>query len=69
MLDYFGQTVNIAARVQGQAGGNELCVTEAVHDDPAVAALLSRFGASEPELIPLKGVGEPMPLFRFRVGA
>ena len=27
-LDYFGQTVNIAARVQGVAGANEIVVTD-----------------------------------------
>ena len=27
-LDYFGQTVNIAARVQHLAGGDEICLTE-----------------------------------------
>lgn len=28
-IDYFGQDVNIAARVQGLAGVNEVCLTEA----------------------------------------
>lgn len=33
-LDYFGQTVNIASRVQGIAEANEIVVTEAVFDAP-----------------------------------
>jgi class 3 adenylate cyclase len=40
-LDYFGQTVNIAARVQHLAGGDEICLTADVHDAPGVAELLA----------------------------
>ena len=35
-LDYFGQTVNIAARVQNVAGGDEICLTEEVRQAPGV---------------------------------
>jgi class 3 adenylate cyclase len=31
-LDYFGQTVNVAARVQGLADAGEICLTREVHD-------------------------------------
>ena len=34
-LDYFGQTVNIAARVQNLADGDEICITEEVYGAPA----------------------------------
>ena len=34
-LDYFGQTVNIAARVQAMADAQEICVTEEVWPIPA----------------------------------
>ncbi|PRP99970.1 adenylate/guanylate cyclase domain-containing protein [Enhygromyxa salina] len=71
MVDYFGQTVNVAARVQGEAAGNELCLTEAVWDDvredQAVAASLAEFGELQRELRALKGVSEPVPLYRVRV--
>ena len=35
-LDYFGQTVNIAARVQSFAGAGEICLTEALYMAPSV---------------------------------
>jgi adenylate cyclase len=36
-LDYFGRTVNIAARTEGAARPGELCWTQDVHDRPEVA--------------------------------
>jgi class 3 adenylate cyclase len=39
-LDYFGQTVNIAARVQGLADSQAILVTKAVVDNPQVAKML-----------------------------
>jgi class 3 adenylate cyclase len=30
-LDYFGQTVNVAARVQSLAGAGEICISEALN--------------------------------------
>jgi adenylate cyclase len=64
LLDYFGQTVNIAARLQGQAGAGEL-VVEAELADLAVragrmpaSAIRERFRAT------LKGVTEPLDLVR-----
>jgi class 3 adenylate cyclase len=40
--DYFGQTVNIAARVQGLSTSQSIYVTGPVIDAPAVAAILDR---------------------------
>ena len=71
MVDYFGQTVNIAARVQGRAAGNELCLTQAVWDevreDEPIAARLQRRGALSPEQSVLKGVSEEVTLYRVLV--
>jgi class 3 adenylate cyclase len=39
-LDYFGQTINIAARVQGIAGPGEICFTDEVLASPGVRDLL-----------------------------
>ena len=68
MLDFFGQTVNVAARVQGVAEGNELCITDAVWDEvqaePATAELLGRFGPTMREEAVLKGVADPVGLYR-----
>lgn len=38
--DYFGGTVNIAARVQGLSRGDDIVLTEAVRADPDAAAIL-----------------------------
>ena len=40
--DYFGQTVNIAARVQSLSTSQEMHITGPVNDAPAVAAILRR---------------------------
>lgn len=40
-LDYFGQTVNVAARVQSLADAGEICLSEALYSAPGVAPLLS----------------------------
>jgi len=40
--DYFGQTVNIAARVQGLSTSQAIHITSPVVDAPAVAAILDR---------------------------
>jgi class 3 adenylate cyclase len=61
-LDYFGQTVNIAARVQNLAGGDEICVTEDVYDAPGVADIFVPFVSRRTET-ELKGVDQPTPVF------
>ncbi len=40
-LDYFGQTVNIASRVQHLADADEIYMSEDVHDDAGVQAALA----------------------------
>jgi class 3 adenylate cyclase len=39
-LDYFGQTVNVAARVQSLADASEICISEALYSAPGVSDLL-----------------------------
>lgn len=43
-LDFFGQTVNIAARVQGLAEGREVVLTDAVYRSPGVQEILAGAG-------------------------
>ncbi|AFM14680.1 adenylate/guanylate cyclase domain-containing protein [Turneriella parva] len=65
-LDYFGQTVNIAARVQGLAAAGEICVTPTVAEAPGARALASEAGlTAEAENARLKGVGQETLVFRF----
>ena len=62
-LDYFGQTVNIAARVQGLAGADEIWVTGEVLGYPGVRALLKGcrlFGGKAR----LKGLTEQTPVYK-----
>lgn len=47
-LDYFGSTVNIAARLQGLCGGHDLVISFAVRSDPEVESFLKSAGI-EPE--------------------
>jgi class 3 adenylate cyclase len=57
-LDYFGSTVNLAARLEGQSTGNDVIISNVVYSDPAVRELLSEpqngITATRFE-IPLKG--------------
>jgi class 3 adenylate cyclase len=39
-LDYFGQTVNVAARVQSLADSGEICISEALYSASGVSDLL-----------------------------
>ena len=54
-LDYFGQTVNIAARVQSFADASEICLTEALYTASGVRQLLASHDVEEFEA-PLRGV-------------
>ena len=57
-LDYFGRTVNVSARAQGQARPRCVVITDAVLDDPAVRALLGERGwPTERFDATLKGIG------------
>ena len=54
-LDYFGQTVNIAARVQSFADAGEICLTEALYTASGVRELLAGHDIVEFDA-PLRGV-------------
>ena len=60
-LDYFGSTVNMAARLQGQSEGGDIVLSRAVADDPAVEDLLATVPAAE-ESVALKGFADPISL-------
>jgi class 3 adenylate cyclase len=64
-LDYFGQTVNIAARVQGLADAKAIFATKPVVDDPQVAKLIERNKLMPTEqLAALRGVSDKMAVFQ-----
>ncbi len=69
-LDYFGQTVNVAARVQGLAQAGEIWLTPSVMDAPGVSPSLRDAGWSvEAREVALKGVGGKTRVFRMQRGA
>jgi class 3 adenylate cyclase len=58
-LDYFGQTVNIASRVQEMADAAEIWITEDVWLYPGVRALLEPY-PDEQHTAEFRGIGQPM---------
>jgi len=64
-IDYFGQTVNIASRVQGSAGGDEIYLTEEIYSSSGVLELLQKQGCQiESFLIELKGIEEHVKVYK-----
>src|SRR5215471_7950912 len=43
-LDYFGSTVNLAARLEGQSSGQDIVISSAVYEDPEVRSFLRQPG-------------------------
>jgi len=63
-LDYFGQTVNIAARVQGLATARSIFVTESVVSHPGVKQFLATNGVAAMEhKASLKGIADEMTVY------
>jgi len=62
-LDYFGQTVNIAARVQNLAEADEIVISKDVFDSKGVRDELVPF-AIEPRMAQLRGVEQDLQVFR-----
>jgi len=62
-LDYFGQTVNIAARVQNLADADEIILSKDVYETDAVKELLTPFRV-EPRNARLRGVQKEVPVYR-----
>jgi adenylate cyclase len=66
-LDYFGTTVNIASRVEHEAHGGEVAATADVCESMDGQAVLAAARVrAEPTLARLKGIDEPVRLFRLR---
>ena len=61
-LDYFGQTVNIAARVQQLADAGEIYISDDVHAAEGVAALIGALPV-ESKVSKLRGVQQDQRVF------
>jgi class 3 adenylate cyclase len=66
-IDYFGSTVNKAARIQGTAAPNELVFSKEVRKDSAVAnaLFLNQDTGLREEHITLKGIDSAQTVYRF----
>ena len=62
-LDYFGSTVNLAARLQGESRGGDIVISKDIARDPAVVVLLSGLDAREEQAV-LKGIEAPVDFLR-----
>jgi class 3 adenylate cyclase len=62
-LDYFGTTVNMAARLQGQSEGGDVILSRVLADDPVVRPMLAPLARRE-ESVQLKGFQAPIPFVR-----
>jgi class 3 adenylate cyclase len=67
VLDYFGQTVNIAARLQSEAKGGELVVTAELAERALVAKAIPETCVQERYQARLKGVQDPIAAARIRL--
>jgi len=57
VLDYFGTTANVAARVQNESAGGDVVITDCMRADPSIRAVLERRGPGlESFDCPLKGL-------------
>jgi len=62
-LDYFGGTVNMAARLQGESAGGEIVLSADIVADPGAATVLNSV-PPQAEQRPLRGFADPITLFR-----
>jgi class 3 adenylate cyclase len=63
-LDYFGQTVNIAARVQGLAQSRSIFATRPIVEHPEAARMLGAAGLrAQPQQCNLRGVSDALTVY------
>jgi class 3 adenylate cyclase len=64
-LDYFGQTVNLAARVQGLAAENEICLSDEMYSLTGAADLLAAM-QSNVQTVHVKGIAREIAVHALR---
>ena len=62
-LDYFGSTVNLAARLQGESTGGDIVLSGSLASDPAVEELLGAMARTD-EVALIRGFPDPVPFCR-----
>ncbi|MDH3761445.1 MAG: adenylate/guanylate cyclase domain-containing protein [Gammaproteobacteria bacterium] len=58
-LDYYGEAVNLAARLEGQGQAGDIIMSKAFSGDPAVSDILSAY-EQQPQDLSLKGFSDPV---------
>jgi class 3 adenylate cyclase len=69
-LDYFGSTVNLAARLPDFSSGGEIIFSEAIRHDTDVEDFLSQAiapNALSPFQAQIRGLDEPMQLWKIKL--
>ena len=70
ILDYFGRTVNIAARILSKGQGKDIILSEEFYREPFIKERMQQSHLSEEEIVtPLKGLGDDFRLFRLSMRA
>jgi class 3 adenylate cyclase len=64
-LDYFGSTVNMAARLQAQSEGGDIVLSPEIAEDATVAPILTGLPLSQ-DRANFKGFDQPISFFRLR---
>ena len=64
-LDYYGEAVNLAARLEGLGGAGDIVMLKVFTADPAVSDILAAYEKREREL-ELKGFTDPVPICLIR---
>ena len=67
-MDYFGSTVNLAARLQGESEGGEIVMSDSLARDPAVAKLVAGLTVIA-QTVPVKGLDKPVSFIRLTAEA
>jgi class 3 adenylate cyclase len=65
-LDYFGSTVNLAARLQGQSGGGEIVLSKEMAADAEIARQFEGLAVRSDRAV-LKGFDQPTDFYRLTV--
>ncbi len=64
-LDYFGSTVNLAARTEGKCKGKDIVITKKIYDIPGIKEIVSKFEIEKFES-ELKGFSDAQYLVRIK---
>lgn len=66
-LDYFGSTVNIAARLSDLATGDDIWLAQSVLDEAAARQVVEKYPCTSNEKLRLRGIHKAIDLCRVRV--